>query len=286
MGTIRSMTGFGRASVTEGNITVKVEMKSVNHRHKEVSVRLPKQFLFAEPHIRQVIAQSIERGKVDVYIQVELEGLEGREIKLNRELAVALWEEVKRVSSEINAPLPNAAIIFREALEVKSEVDEDRILPIILEATKQALAKLVEFRSQEGERLKLDILKRLGKLEELVDKANSIADIAVEEAKAKLMDRLKELEIEDNRIAQEIAIMLDKLDVTEELVRLQSHIRAFEEALDAGSPCGRKLDFITQEMFREANTLGVKSASVKLSMLAVELKTEIEKIREQVQNIE
>lgn len=176
--------------------------------------------------------------------------------------------------------------IIREALEIKSEVDEEKILPIILEATEEALQKLITFRTEEGERLKLDILKRLGKLEELVDKANSIADIAIEEAKQKLMDRLKELEIDDQRIAQEIAIMLDKLDVTEELVRLQSHFKAFEETVRQGSPCGRKLDFIIQEMLREANTLGVKAASVKLSMIVVELKTEIEKIREQVQNIE
>ncbi|BAT70882.1 conserved hypothetical protein [Thermosulfidibacter takaii ABI70S6] len=286
MGALRSMTGFGRESITKDGITVKVEMKSVNHRHKEINIKLPRQLLFAEPHVRRVISESIERGKVDVYIQIEFEGLEGREVNLNRELAIALWNEVKAFAKDVGVPLPNLSSIIREALEIKSEVDEEKILPIILEATEEALQKLITFRTEEGERLKLDILKRLGKLEELVDKANSIADIAIEEAKQKLMDRLKELEIDDQRIAQEIAIMLDKLDVTEELVRLQSHFKAFEETVRQGSPCGRKLDFIIQEMLREANTLGVKAASVKLSMIVVELKTEIEKIREQVQNIE
>ncbi len=286
MGTLRSMTGFGKALVSEDGVNVKVEIKSLNHRYKDVSVRLPKNFLFAEIPVRQLVAEVVERGKVDVYIQIEFEGLEGRDIRLNRELIGVLWEQIKDISSELSVPLPNFSLVLKEALEVRTEVDEEKYLAVIKRAVEEALRALVRFREEEGERLKLDILRKLSRIEELVGKADSLALIAVEEAKARLMERMAELEIDDQRVAQEVAILLDKLDVNEELVRLRSHLKAFEETLHEGSPCGRKLDFIVQEMLREANTLGVKSTYAKLTMIAVELKAEIEKVREQVQNIE
>ncbi len=286
MAQVRSMTGFGRAEVEEEGIRVRAEVKSVNHRYKEISVKLPKGMIFAEPHVRQLVGSSVERGRVDVYIHVEFEGAEGKSVSVNRELALLLWREIKELSCEMGAPLPSVSPILREVLSVREDVEEERLLSVILKATTGALERLVAFRAEEGDRLRRDILRRMGRIEDFVEKADSIAEIATREAKEKLVERLKELEIEDARVAQEVAIMLDKLDVTEELVRLKSHIKAFLETLEAGSPCGRKLDFIIQEMFREANTLGVKAASSQLTMLAVDLKTEIEKIREQVQNLE
>ncbi len=286
MGIVRSMTGYGRATFEAEGVSVRAEIRSVNHKYKEITVRLPKPFLFAEIPVRRLVDGVVARGRVDVYIQIELEGLEGREIHMDRELALALWREAKDMCSEFGAPLPDVSFVLKQALEVKTEVEEERFLPFITGAVEKALEELVNFRVQEGERLRQDILNKLARIDELVGKAESMAEIAVEEAKERLLERLKSLEIDDQRVAQEIAIMLDKLDVNEELVRLRSHLRSFEETLDSGSPCGRKLDFIVQEMFREANTLGVKSVNTKLTMIAVEIKDQIEKIREQVQNIE
>ncbi len=286
MGTVRSMTGFGRASVSQDGINVKAEVKSVNHRYKEINVRVPKHLMFLEPHVRRIVSERIERGKIDIYLQIEFEGTEGKEIAVNKELAKLLWERIREMATEMGAPLPHAGIIMKEAITVKEEVDEEKLLSITERVINEALEGLIAFRCEEGERLRKDILKRLGRIEEFVEKANSLAEIAAEEAKKKLMERLSDLEIDDARIAQEIAIMLDKLDVSEELVRLKSHIKAFAETLEKGSPCGKKLDFIVQEMLREANTLGVKSAAAQLTLLVVDLKTEIEKIREQVQNLE
>ena len=280
------MTGYGRYLAEGEGLSVRVEVRSVNHKYKDINIKLPRQFAFAEPHVRRLVDSYVARGRVDVYIQVEFEGVEGKEIRLNRELVSHLWEQIKTLCSELSVPMPNFSVVLREALEVRTEVDEDRVLPVILSGVEGALKELINFRAEEGERLKLDILSKLNAVSGLVDKAESLARIAVEEARERLLSRMRELEIDDVRVAQEIAIMLDKMDVNEEIVRLKSHISAFEETISGGSPCGRRLDFIVQEMFREANTLGVKSVDTKLTMIAVELKDQLEKIREQVQNIE
>lgn len=283
---LKSMTGFGKAQAEGDGILVEVEAKSLNHKYLEINVRLPRQFSFLEPHIRALVQKTIARGRIDLYIQVKLDGLKGKKIEINRELAKLLWREIKGLCSDLSCPLPTLSAIIREVLTVEEEVPEEEIREVVLRAVNDALERLLTFRCEEGERLKVDILKRIAKLDEFVEKAESIAQISVEETKRKLEERLKELSIDDNRIAQEIALMVERMDVTEELVRLKSHIEAFIKTVEEGSPCGRKLDFLTQEMLREANTLGVKAAVAQLTHIAVNLKTEIEKIREQVQNIE
>ncbi len=281
-----SMTGYGRASLEKKGILVETEIKGVNHKYLDINVRLPRQFSFLEAHIRRFIQENVARGRIDLYIQIKFEGVKGRRVELNIELASLLWDKIKELSAELKAPLPHLGSIIREVMTVEESVDEEEVLSVVMEALRDAFKQFLSFKKEEGERLRRDILKRLGKVEEFVEKAESLADIAIEETKRKLLERLTELEIDDQRVAQEIAIMIDKMDVTEELVRLKSHIKAFEDTVEKGSPCGRKLDFISQEMLREANTLGVKAATAQLNHLAVDMKTEIEKIREQVQNIE
>ncbi len=281
-----SMTGFGRGFCEKNDVYVETEIRGVNHRYLDINIKIPKQFSFLDPFIRRFVQGKVARGRIDLYIQIKLLGAKGKKVELNVELASLLWDEIKRLSSELKSPMPNLGYIIREILTVEEAPDEEEVREAVEEALNEAFNHFLSFKKEEGERLRRDILKRLGKVEEFVDKAVSLADIAVEETKKKLFDRLKELNIDDQRIAQEIALMIDKLDVTEELVRLKSHIEAFIKTLEAGSPCGRKLDFITQEMLREANTLGVKAATTFLNHLAVDMKAEIEKIREQVQNIE
>lgn len=281
-----SMTGYGRASAEREGLLVEVEVKGVNHKYLDVNVRLPRQFTFLEPHIRRFVQEKVARGRVDLYIQIKFEGAKGKKVELNVELAFMLWDKVRELSSELKAPLPHLGSIIREVMIVEESVDEEELLDVVMEAVREAFEQFLSFKKEEGDRLRRDILKRLGRVEEFVEKAFSLAEIAVEETRRKLMERLKELDVDDQRVAQEIAIMIDRMDVTEELVRLKSHIEAFEKTVEKGSPCGRKLDFISQEMLREANTLGVKAATAQLNHLAVDMKTEIEKIREQVQNIE
>lgn len=286
MGSLRSMTGYGKAVRQVEGYRVTAEIKSVNHRYLELNVKIPRDFMAIEAELRSFLSERIARGRVDVYIQIETEGIRGKNLKIDKELLLALYNSVKDVSQELGLPLPPVSYFLREVLIVESSHDEEELKSLVFEAVSDALDSLNVFREREGEKLKRDILRRLAKVEEFVEKAESIAHIAVTETREKLMEKLRSIEIDESRIIQEVSIAISKVDVNEELVRLRSHIDEFIRTINEGSPCGKKLDFLTQEMLREANTFGVKIAHAKLSHLAVEMKTEIEKIREQVQNIE
>ncbi len=286
MGSLKSMTGYGKAQRSFNGYNVSVEVKSVNHRNLDINVRLPRDFIAFEIDVRNFIAERIARGKVDVYIQIETEGLKGKEIKFNRELVEYLYNSVKTLCMDLGVPLPPISYYLKDAFTIEKSYDEEEIRSFIFETLESALEEFISFREREGEKLKKDILQKVNNVKDFIEKAESIADIAINEAKVKLTEKLKELDFDETRIMQEVMALLTKLDVNEELVRLRSHVDFFLRTLEEGSPCGKKLDFIAQEMLREANTLGVKIAHAKLSYIAVSLKTEIEKIREQLQNIE
>lgn len=286
MGSLKSMTGYGKAQKSFNGYNVSVEIKSVNHRNLDINVRLPRDFIAFEIEVRNFIAERIARGKVDVYIQIETEGLKGKEIKFNRELVEYIYNNVKALCMDLGVPLPPISYYLKDAFTIEKSYYEEEIRSFIFETLESALEEFISFREREGEKLKKDILQKVNNVKDFIEKAESIADIAINEAKVKLTERLKELDFDETRIMQEVMALLTKLDVNEELVRLRSHVNFFLKTLEEGSPCGKKLDFIAQEMLREANTLGVKIAHAKLSYIAVSLKTEIEKIREQLQNIE
>lgn len=289
-----SMTGFGRYELINEQCKIAVEMKSVNHRYLDLSIKLPKKFNFFETAIRNLIKYDIHRGKVDMFITYE-DYTEGRvSLKYNRTLAKEYMERFQEMEEEFhleNDIKVSTLARFPEVLRMEqSEDDEEELWLLIKEAVSQAVKKLMETRSREGEQLKEDLFKKLDNMETLVAQVEERSPQIIQEYRQKLEDKVKELlegsGIDENRIAAEVVLFADKICVDEETVRLKSHITHAREALMNGGDIGRKLDFIAQEMNREANTILSKANDMKISEIAIGLKTEIEKVREQIQNIE
>ncbi len=292
---IKSMTSFGRARSEEGrNRLFSIEMKSVNHRYLDMNIRMPKSIFPLEEKIRKLISARLNRGKVDVYINLKNFSNGGEVATLNETLAKSYFECLNKIAEELSiendvtttkiARFPDV-ISIEEKEENIDEIFEE--IKILIEAS---LDKMVEMRVREGEKLKEDILGKLQVIEELVFNIEEIADLIPKQYKIKLEERIKELtkgiEIDENRIATEIAIFADKATVDEEIIRLRSHISQMRSTLNLDEPIGRKLDFIVQEMNREANTIASKSNDMKMTNIVIDIKNIIEKIREQVQNIE
>lgn len=292
---VKSMTSFGRARSEEGrNRLFSIEMKSVNHRYLDMNIRMPKSIFPLEEKIRKLISARLNRGKVDVYINLKNFSNGGEVAKLNETLAKSYFECLNKIAEELSiendvtttkiARFPDV-ISIEEKEENIDEIFEE--IKILIEAS---LDKMVEMRVREGEKLKEDILGKLQVIEELVFNIEEIADLIPKQYKIKLEERIKELtkgiEIDENRIATEIAIFADKAAVDEEIIRLRSHISQMRSTLNLDEPIGRKLDFIVQEMNREANTIASKSNDMKMTNIVIDIKNIIEKIREQVQNIE
>ncbi|MBP1888572.1 uncharacterized protein (TIGR00255 family) [Clostridium moniliforme] len=292
---VKSMTSFGRARSEEGrNRLFSIEMKSVNHRYLDMNIRMPKSIFPLEEKIRKLISARLNRGKVDVYINLKNFSNGGEVAKLNEELAKSYFECLNKIAEGLSiendvtttkiARFPDV-ISIEEKEENIDEIFEE--IKILIEAS---LDKMVEMRVREGEKLKEDILGKLQVIEELVFNIEEIADLIPKQYKIKLEERIKELtkgiEIDENRIATEIAIFADKAAVDEEIIRLRSHISQMRSTLNLDEPIGRKLDFIVQEMNREANTIASKSNDMKMTNIVIDIKNIIEKIREQVQNIE
>ena len=290
----RSMTGFGRFEVSKDDRKVSVEMKSVNHRYLELGIKLPRKLNFLENNLRNEIKKYINRGKVDVFVTYENLG-EGDEcIRYNKALAQEYFECYKQISEDLNIENDvKTSYIMRSPDVVKienAEDDEEIIEQLVIEAIDGASQKLVETREAEGERLKADLLLKLDGMIRNVEFITKKSPVIVEEYKEKITTKIHELledaQIDEARIAQEVTIFADKVCVDEELVRLDSHIKAMKEDLENGGTIGRRLDFIAQEMNREANTTLSKTTDAEISDRAIMLKTEIEKVREQIQNIE
>lgn len=291
---IKSMTGFGRAEIKNRDFEISVEVKAVNHRYSDIYIRLPKIYNFAEDVLRKAVKKTVKRGKVEIYIRIEYLNEQDSLIKLSKPLAKQYYDrltELKEflgIEGEINLAL---IAKFPEVLKADDVLsDEDEIVEGMLQATEKALEKFDEMRIVEGEKLAADILKRANIISETVDEIEKLSPIIVAEHNNKWQKRIKELTehiIQEERIATEAAIFADKACVTEEIVRLRSHISQLKKIIEtANQPEGKKLDFLMQEMNREANTIASKANDISIINATIEAKSEIEKIREQVQNIE
>ena len=292
---IRSMTGFGRCEVADGERKFTVEMKGVNHRYLDVNIRMPKKLNFFETSIRNLLKKRIQRGKVDLFISYE-DLSEGQvSLKYNEALAQEYLDYFRQM--ETNFGLENdvrVSTISRcpEVLTMEEQaLDEEELWNGLEKALNGAIDQFVETRTLEGENLKKDILEKLSGMLELVgyieERAPRIIAEYREKLEAKVQELLEDTQIEESRIAAEVVIFADKICTDEELVRLRSHIVHMKETLESSdSGIGRKLDFIAQEMNREANTILSKANDLEVSNVGIDLKTEIEKVREQIQNIE
>lgn len=291
---IKSMTGFGRCEVVTSECKISVEIKAVNHRYLDLSIKMPKKFNYFEAAIRNLLKSYIQRGKVDVFISYE-DYTEGNLcLRYNRSLAAEYMEQFRQMEEQFG--IPNDVTVSRlasmpEVLVMEQEPeDEDAMWRQLSAVVEEAAKKFVDSRVQEGEKLKTDLLGKLSYMEELVDFIVERSPAILTEYRQRLEDKVKELlagaAMEEGRIAAEVTIYADKICVDEEMVRLRSHIDATRKELEAGGSVGRKLDFIAQEMNREANTTLSKSTDLQTSDRAIALKTEIEKVREQIQNIE
>ena len=291
---IKSMTGFGRCEVQEGQRKITVEMKSVNHRYLDVAMKMPKKLNFFEAAIRSELKNFIQRGKVDLFINYEDYTQTNVCVKYNRELAEEYLKYLNQMAEEFsldNDVRVSALSRYPEVLTMEEQtVDGEKLWKLLEQAIKGAAQGFVETRIKEGENLKNDLLEKLNEMLGHVDFITERSPQIIAEYRQKLRDKVKDLledsKVDENRLLTEVTIFADRVCVDEELVRLRSHIEATKEALIQGGSIGRKLDFIAQEMNREANTILSKSSDLEISNRGIELKTEIEKVREQIQNIE
>lgn len=291
---IRSMTGFGRCEVSEAERKFTVEMKGVNHRYLDVNMRMPKKLNFFETAIRNRLKEYVQRGKVDIFITYEDLSEEQVSLKYNHALAAEYLNYFKQMQAEfgINSDV-NAYSLSRcpEVLTMEEQdVNEEELWNGLQKALDGACRQFVETRTKEGEQLKQDIIGKLDGMLETVALIEERSPQIVTEYREKLEMKVRELladtQIDESRMASEIVLFADKICTDEEVVRLKSHIKHMKETLEATEGIGRKLDFIAQEMNREANTILSKANDLTVSNYAITLKTEIEKVREQIQNIE
>lgn len=291
---LRSMTGFGRCEVTTEECKISVEMKAVNHRYLDLGIKMPKKFNYFESGIRTLLKKYIQRGKVDLFISYEDYTESRMSLKYNASLAAEYMEYFRQMSEQFGIPCDVTSTSLGRCPEIFSmeqvPEDEDQMWKLLEEAVSKAAEKFVESRIREGENLKEDLISKLNYMLVLVDEIELRSPKIIAEYRAKLEDKVKELlensSIDEGRIAAEVTIFADKICTDEETVRLRSHIEATKQELLSGGSVGRKLDFIAQEMNREANTILSKANDLEVSDRAILLKTEIEKVREQIQNIE
>lgn len=288
------MTGFGRSEIINEDRKIVVELKAVNHRYCDMNIKLPKKLFFLEASIRNFLKDYIERGKIDIFITYEDYTKSNVCVKYNREIAAEYVGYLKEMSEEfgLDADLKATAIgRFNEVFSLEErENNKELIWEHLKEVLEAAVAKFVETRITEGEHLKEDLLHKLDEMSGLVSVIEENSPKLIEEYKEKLTEKVAELmannQIDSQRIATEVTLYADKICIDEEIVRLKSHITKTRDILINGGSVGRKLDFIAQEMNREANTILSKSNSLQISDIGIDLKTDIEKVREQIQNIE
>lgn len=292
---VRSMTSFGRSSSEEGKKRVfTVEMKSVNSRYLDVNIRMPKTLISLEEEIRKMISNSLNRGKVDVFINLKNYNDGSGVPKVDVNLAQGYFNCLKEIEEKLGIKNDVSVMQIARFPEVITVVEEEDKIEEIWEEIKplinDSLDMMVSMREVEGNKLKEDILSKISVIEQLVSKVEEFADTIPKAFKVKLEERLKELlgnvDIDESRVAMEVCMLADKATVDEEIIRLRSHINQVRETLNLNEPVGRKLDFIVQEMNRETNTIGSKSSDIQMTNIVIDIKNLLEKIREQVQNIE
>ena len=290
---IKSMTGYGKSNMSKNLREYQVEIKSVNHRYLDVSVKMPRSLSYLEEEIKKAVSSKLTRGKVDVFITFNNNSLEGRDIKINTEIARMYIKELRNLaeSEGIVADIPVTEISkLQDVLTIQNNQDDETIKNELLEVSSKAIDNLVDMRKVEGEKIAQDLLIRIQDIEEKVKKISSLSTGLIEEYVVKLNTRIKDLlqdqEIDEARLAQEVVIYADKCSIEEEVTRLNSHIYQFRELLNSNEAMGKKLDFMIQEMNRETNTIGSKANNLEITNEVINMKTQLENIREQVQNIE
>ena len=291
---IKSMTGYGRARETINGRDITVELRSVNNRYLDCTVKMPRMYIFAEDAVKTVVQQSISRGKVDVFITIDATEAEQGMVSVNLPLAKGYLEAIRQAGAELGLSEDITArelVRFPDVLTVtKAEEDLDSLSAAICAVLRAAIVSYQQMRQKEGERLRADIEGRLDTIEALTAEVEARSPQTVAEYREKLLSRMQEVlgstTIDEARILTEAAIFADKVAVDEETVRLRSHLAQLREMLQSDEPIGRKLDFMIQEVNRESNTIGSKCSDVEITKKVVALKAEVEKIREQVQNIE
>ena len=291
---LKSMTGYGRYEEIAGGKKIMVEIKSVNHRYTDYGIKVPRYYGFLEDRLRRLIAERVTRGKIDVFVTVESCGESDKDIILNDDITREYLDALRTLRDRFGLiddisvmGLARFPDIFKTE---RRDEDEDEIWNLVKHTAEQALTAFCDMRSREGERIEKDLRERIEYMKTLAARVDELSPKTVETYRERLYAKIKELledrDIDETRILTEVAIFADKVAVNEETVRLSSHFAEFYQILDSGEPAGRKLDFLIQEINRETNTIGSKAQDVEIAKIVVTLKGEIEKLREQIQNIE
>lgn len=292
---IRSMTGYGKQNLGVEGREYQIEIKSVNHRYLDINVKIPKAISYLEETIKKEISNKIKRGKIDVFVSFENNSEEGRKIEINKQLAKLYIEQLKELAQEekieSNIEVMDIAKI-PDVLTIKVDEENSKIKDEIKQVTQGAVTRILEMKNIEGEKISQDLLQRIRNIQSKIVEISAKSTGLIEEYVVKLEKRVKELlknnEVDKSRLAQEVVIYADKCSIEEEITRLKSHIFQFENLIsnNQDGAIGKKLDFIIQEMNRETNTIGSKANNLEITNGVIDIKTEIEDIREQVQNIE
>ena len=291
---MKSMTGFGRSKLEENSREYIVEIKSVNHKYSDISIKMPRSISCFEENVKKIVSKNISRGKVDVFITFNNYSDEGKDVVINKELAKNYINQLRELAMQtgINQDIKITEITkMPDVLQLKIQDDESDVIGKELEkCVMQAVENFVNMREVEGERIKQDLSSRIDIVENLVNTVFSLTTGLIEDYVVKLRERIKEIlgtdVVDEARLAQEIVIYADKCSIEEELTRLHSHIMQFRNMLESKDSIGKKLDFLVQEMNRETNTIASKSVKLEITNLAIDIKTAMEDIREQIQNIE
>lgn len=288
------MTGYGRYEEIECGKKILVELRSVNHRYSDYTIKVPRYYGFLEDRVRKIVSQAVSRGKVDVYVGIENYGSSNVEISLKEDFAKNYIEVLQQLRDQFGLKDDISVTGVARNQEIfnieRREEDEEELWSLVSPVLDQAITAFVAMREREGERIRIDLTERIEYMKTLIHEIDERSPKTVEEYRDKLYIKVKELlqdrDVDEARILTEVAIFADKVAVNEEIVRLGSHFEEFYNILNANEPAGRKLDFLIQEIHREINTTGSKANDIEIARMIVTLKAELEKLREQIQNIE
>ena len=290
---IKSMTGYGKSNLSINSREYQVEIKTVNHKYIDTNIKMPRTISYLEEDVRKLITSKLKRGKVDISITFENYSKDGNDIRINTELAKMYIENLRKLAEEENLS-SNIDVTeitkLPDVLTIKSNLDEKQIKEELLQVVEDAINQLIDMRKNEGKRISDDILAKISQVEEKKDEIFALSTGLIDEYVVKLEARIKEIirteELDKSRLMQEVVIYADKCSVEEEITRLKSHIGQLRSLIDSDEPSGKKMDFLIQEMNRETNTIGSKANNLEITNRVVDIKTILEDIREQIQNIE
>ena len=291
---LKSMTAYGRAESLKGTMEFIAEIRSGNNRYREIILRLPQSLQLFEDRIRSLLSSRLKRGRIEISIQVKDNGDKGLNLELNRPLVRAYGNIFDQLNKELGCQQPIDLSFFSQLKDIiivkQDAVDAEKIWPELKDVIDKAMASLDAMRINEGKTLEKDFMERLNRIGRHIDEIRDKAKVVIETYRNKLIQRIhklaEDIEINEDRLMLEVAFMAERSDITEELIRIESHIEQFRNYMDQDDVVGRRLDFLLQEINREVNTIGSKAADSSISQLAVEIKGELEKLREQIQNVE